>query len=264
MNNQSIPFEPQRIKDKEFTLYGWNTCMQFFKNRPKDLCRLFFSKQRSSQLGSVKKWCATHKLPYRELDLESLNKVASAIHHEGVVMVVRPLKPSSIYPFIKGGLEEKSIVVALDLVGNTHNLGAILRTCAFFGVDGMVVSNEEGQARLTASAARTAEGAMEITPIYQCADLASALYDFMSQNVYVLGADIKVNQSLYDIEMRFPCLVVFGNEQEGLSSSVKKRCDQVVCIPGAKKIQSLNVAVAAGVVLSELVRCRDSKNSRML
>ena len=259
MNNQSVSLESRRIKNTEFTLYGWNTCMQFFKNRPEDLCRLFFSKQRSSALGSVKKWCAVHKLPYRELDLESLNKVASATHHEGVVMVVRPLEPSSAHSFIRGGLGEKDIAVALDRIGNTHNLGAILRTCAFFGVEGMVVSNQEGQARLTASAARTAEGAMEITPIYQCTDLVSTLRDFMSRNVYVIGADLNANQSLYDIEIRFPCVLVLGNEQEGLSSSVKKRCDQVVSIPGAKKIQSLNVAVAAGVVLAELTRCRDSK-----
>ena len=257
MINQSAPLESKRLKDTEFTLYGWNTCMQFFKNRPNDLCRLFFSKQRSPALVSVKKWCAVKKLPYRELDLESLNKVASATHHEGIVMVVRPIIPSSIYPFIKTGLGKKGIAVALDCIGNTHNLGAILRTCAFFGVEGMVVSRQEGQARMTPSAARTAEGAMEITPIYQCTDLASALRDFMSRKIFVIGTDLNAEQSLYDIEISFPCVVVFGNEQEGLSSSVKKRCDQVVRISGTEKIQSLNVAVATGVILAELTRRRN-------
>ena len=174
-------------------------------------------------------------------------------------MVVRPIIPSSIYPFIKAGLGKNGIAVALDCIGNTHNLGAILRTCAFFGVEGMVISNKEGQARLTSSAARTAEGAMEITPIYQCTDLSSALRDFMSRNVYVIGTDLNAKQSLYDIEIRFPCVIVFGNEQEGLSSSVKQRCDQVVRIAGTEKIQSLNVAVASGVILSELIRLRDYK-----
>ncbi|SVB04614.1 uncharacterized protein METZ01_LOCUS157468 [marine metagenome] len=260
MTNQSKQLESRRVKDTEFTLYGWNTCMQFFKNRPNDLCRLFFSKQRSSALGSVKKWCAVKKLPYRELDLESLNKVASATHHEGVVMVVRPITPSSVNYFIKSGLGRKGIAVALDCVGNTHNLGAILRTSAFFGVEGMIVSNQEGQARLTSSAARTAEGAMEITPIYKCLDLASSLRDFRSKNIYVVGTDLNANLSLHDIETPFPCIIVFGNEQEGLSSTVKKECDQVVRISGSEKIQSLNVAVAAGVILSELIRRRDSKS----
>ena len=264
MNSQFAPLEPKRLKDTEFTLYGWNSCMQFFKNRPDDLYRLFFSKQRSFALRSVKKWCAVKKLPYRELDLESLNKVASATHHEGVVMVVRPISPSWVNPFIKGGLGVSGIAVALDRIGNTHNLGAILRTCAFFGAEGMIISNQEGQARLTSSAARTAEGAMEITPIYQCTDIASTLRDFMSRNIYIIGADLNARKSVYDIKIRFPCVVVFGNEQEGLSSSVKKRCDQVVRVPGSEKIQSLNVGVATGVVLSELIRCRDFKNNRTL
>jgi len=259
MNNQSVPLESRRLKDAEFTLYGWNTCMRFFEHRPQDLCRLFFSKKRASKLGSVKKWCAVHKLPYRELDTESLNKVASATHHEGVVMIVRPLETSLIQPFIKRGLGKQGIAVALDRIGNPHNLGAILRNCAFFGAEGLVISNQESQARLTSSAARTAEGAMEMLPIFQCTDLASTLRDFMSHNVYVVGTDLNVNQSLYDIELRFPCILVLGNEQEGLSSSVKKCCCQIVRIPGVEKIQSLNVAVAAGVVLAEFTRYRDSK-----
>jgi len=258
MTNQSAPSKPRR-KDVEFTLYGWNTCLRFFEKRPQDLCRLFFSKQRSAKLGTIKKWCADHKLPYRELDAESLNKVASATHHEGVVMVVRPLEPSPVHPFIKGGLGKQGIAVALDRVGNTHNLGAILRTCAFFGAEGLVMSNEEGQARLTSSAARTAEGAMEVTPIFQSTNLASALRDFMSRNIFVLGADLDAKQSLYEVEVRFPCVVVLGNEQEGLSEGVKKRCNQVVRISGAEKVQSLNVSVAAGIVLSELSRRRDFK-----
>ena len=122
-----------------------------------------------------------------------------------------------------------------------------------------MVSRQEGQARMTPSAARTAEGAMEITPIYQCTDLASALRDFMSRKIFVIGTDLNAEQSLYDIEISFPCVVVFGNEQEGLSSSVKKRCDQVVRISGTEKIQSLNVAVAAGVILAELTRRRNLK-----
>ena len=259
MNNQSIRLQSRRLKDTEFTLYGWNTCMQFFKKRPDDLCRLFFSKQRSSALGSLKKWCAVKILPYRELDLDSLNKVASATHHEGIVMVVRPLESPEINHLIRSGLGQKGIAIALDRIGNTHNLGAILRNCAFFGAEGIVLSDHEDQAKLTSSAARTAEGAMDITPIYQCKELTVALKNFIASNIYVVGADLHAQQSLYDIEILFPCVVVLGNEQEGLSSSVKKQCNEVVQIPGTEKIQSLNVAVASGVSLSELIRRRDSK-----
>ena len=239
-------------------MYGWNTCMRFFETRPQDLLRLFFSKKRSSQLGSAKKWCAKHKLPYRQLDAESLNKVAAGMHHEGVVMVVQPVKPVPVHSFVRGGLGRRGLAVALDRIGNPHNLGAILRSCAFFGVDGLIVPDEEGQAGLSPAAARTAEGAMEVTPIYRCSDLSSTLRDFKSRKVFVLGADLEAEQSIYDTKIRFPCVVVLGNEQEGLSSRIKKRCDQVVRIPGAGQVQSLNVSVAAGVVLADLYRRRNS------
>ncbi|KMP11385.1 tRNA methyltransferase [Candidatus Nitromaritima sp. SCGC AAA799-A02] len=232
--------------------------MRFFESRPRDLLRLFFSRQRSSQLGPVKKWCADHKLPYRQLDAESLNKVAAGTHHEGVVMVVRPQEPLPIHPFIREGLGRRGMAVALDRIGNTHNVGAILRTCAFFGADGLVLSSEEGQADLTSSAARTAEGAMEVTPVYRCSDLSSTLRDFKSRNVFVIGADLEAELSIYDVEVRFPCVVVLGNEQDGLSVKIKKRCDQVARIPGTDEVQSLNVSVAAGVILAHLCRRRDS------
>ena len=77
-------------KQEEFTLYGWNACMSAFKKRPESLLRLFYSRTRGSQLKEVKVWCAEKKLPFRQLDQESLNKVASGTHHEGIVMVVRP------------------------------------------------------------------------------------------------------------------------------------------------------------------------------
>ena len=107
---------------------------------------------------------------------------------------------------------------------------------------------------MTPSAARNAEGALEDIPVFQCSDLSSALREFKTQNVFVLGTDLKSGESLYETKVDFPCVLVLGNEQEGMSSRVKKRCDAVVKVPGTGKMQSLNVAVAASVVLAELRR----------
>ena len=258
MKKQLTQSQPQRVKDREFTLCGWNTCIRFFEARPKDLLRLFFSKKRSSQLGSAKKWCAEHKLPYRQLDVESLNKVAAGTHHEGVVMVVRPLELLPVHPLIRGGLGPRGLAIAMDRISNTHNVGAILRSCAFFGADGLILSDEEGQAGFTSSTARTAEGAMEVTPVYRCSDLSSALRDFKSRKVFILGTDLKAEESIHDTKVHFPCIVVLGNEGEGLSMKIKKRCDRVVRIPGVNQVQSLNVSVAAGVILADLCHRRNS------
>lgn len=244
----------QSLKEREFTLYGWNACQHLFAKRPQDILRLYFSRARSSQLAAVKKWCGEHRLPYRQLDVESLNKAAASVHHEGVVMVARPLKLQAVHSLIRNPLPENGLVVALDRVSNTHNLGAILRAAAFFGVAGVVTGTEADQAAVTPSVARTAEGALERVPIYLSNDLPSALRDFRDRKVFVLGADLDADLSIYEVDVPFPCVVVLGNEQEGLSARVKKRCDAVVRVPGSGAIESLNVAIAAAVVLAELRR----------
>ncbi|MEE9258012.1 MAG: RNA methyltransferase [Nitrospinaceae bacterium] len=253
----------QYIKEKEFVLYGWNACKRAFENRPQDILRMFFGKERSSQLGAEKKWCASHKLPYRQLDSGDLGKAAASSHHEGIVMVVRPVKPDSVHNLIRKPLPPKGVVVALDRVSNTHNLGGIMRICSFFGVAGVVMGIEKDQAVVTPSAARMAEGALEDVPLYQSTDLPSALRDFRAGKVFVMGADPEAGRSLFETETSFPCVVVMGNEREGISERVKKRCDVLVRIPGSGRMQSLNVTVAAGAILSELHRRRTTSEGDM-
>ena len=228
--------------------------MAVFKNRPGDIQRVFFSKDRSSSMAAVKRWCQTHKLPYRELDAESLGKVAASAHHEGTVMVVRPKTLKPIHGLLRNPVAGGAVMMALDRVGDTHNLGAIMRSCAFFGASGLILGHHEDQAKVTSSAARMAEGALETVPMYQSSDLASALRDFRERKIFVLGADAGSGDSLYEAEISFPCVVVVGNENQGLSEKVKKRCHALVQVPGGQDMQSLNVSVATGVILAELNR----------
>lgn len=247
----------QWIKEQEFVLCGWNACMRAFEHRPQGIRRVFFSKERSHMIGAIKKWCGTHKLPYRQLDAESLNKAAGSVHHEGIVMVVRPLQRETSHSLMQRKLPPEGVLVALDRVGNVHNVGAILRSCAYFGAMGLLVGLEEGQALMTPAAARTAEGAMESVPVYECSDLPSALRDLHARKAFVVGADLNADRSLYETEVPFPCVVVMGNEQEGLSERVKQRCDVLVRVPASSpssSMQSLNVSVATGVILAELRR----------
>ena len=241
-------------KQTEFTLYGWNACRRIFETRPQDILRVFFSQSRSPQLKAVKDWCRRHKLPYRKLDQESLNKVAASVHHEGCVMVVRPLKQPSVYDWIEAGLKKNQFALALDRVENSHNVGAILRSCAYFGAQGLLVGVGEAPTAVNPSAARMAEGALEMVPMLECRSLPSALRDLKAQGVMIAGADPASNKELYASKLRLPCVMVLGHEQEGLSAPVKKRCDALVRIPGSGDMESLNVSVAAGILLAELSR----------
>ncbi|NIQ02138.1 MAG: 23S rRNA (guanosine(2251)-2'-O)-methyltransferase RlmB [Nitrospinaceae bacterium] len=257
-SSQKAPSKRTPRKKREFTVYGWNACQQVFARRPQDILRLYFHQSRSSQLQAVKQWCSQRKLPYRKLDKESLNKVAASVHHEGCVMVVRPLDLPSVHDFVRQGLRKDQFALALDRVENPHNIGAILRSCAYFGARGLLVGAGEGAGALNPSMARMAEGALETVPLYECKSLSSVLRDLKSRGVWVLGADPDAPRSLYDLALRFPALIVVGNEQEGLSAPVKKRCDALAHIPGSGAMQSLNVSVAAGLMLAELTRQQPS------
>ncbi|CAI2719589.1 TrmH family RNA methyltransferase [Nitrospina watsonii] len=242
------------LKEREWTLCGWNACMRAFEQRPDGLLRLYYHKDRSKALYRIKQWCAKRKLPYRELDEESLNRAAAGVHHEGVVMVTAPLPVTTLYKFLEKPVPANWIGVAFDGVANTHNVGAVLRSCAYFGVRGVLLEKAQRPVAVASSTARTAEGALEVVPMYECADLSSGLRDLKSKNVFVIGTDPEAKDSLYDVEIPFPCVLVLGGEKEGLSKRVRDRCDKVVRIPGETAIQSLNVSVAAGVVLGEMHR----------
>ena len=247
----------QYKKQEEFTLYGWNSCMSAFKARPESLLRVFFSRARASELKKVTAFCSENKLPFRQLDQESLNKVAAGVHHEGVIMVVKPLLPESAHRLIRGKMSDKGLVVALDSIDNPHNQGAILRTCAFFCVEGLIIPGT-GKI-LPSSAARMAEGGLEEVPVFTSSDLPSALRDCRERGWFVIGADSNAKETLFDAEIKFPAVVVMGNEQTGLSSRVKQKCDKVVRVPGKGSLQSLNVSVAAGILLAEIDRRRKTR-----
>lgn len=215
---------------------------------------MFFVKDRSRDVMNIKKWCADHKLPYREVMHREMELITKSVHHEGVALVMRPTEMLSAYKLLDKGLQPNDLVVAFDRIENTHNLGALLRSCAFFGVTACLLSKEEGQAALAPSAVRMAEGGLDSIPLYECSDLASILRDLQKKDVFVVGTVPASSESLYTLEVKRPCVVVVGNERTGLSDKVKRRCNAAVHIPGSGAVQSLNVSVALGVVLSELAR----------
>ena len=247
--------KPQGFSKKiELTICGWNACWSQFQNRPEGILRLYFSKERAAELKPASRWCAQKKLPYRLLDEESLAKVSGSVHHEGVAMTIRNPELSLARSIIKKGLPKDSISLTLDRIGNPHNFGAILRSAAYFGTKNVFISESPDQATISSSAARMAEGALPLVSIYKCSDLPSTLRDLKSTGTFILGADVKEGNSLYEQTITFPCMLVLGNEKDGLSNKVKNRCSSLIKIPGTGEINSLNVSVAAGTILSEIYR----------
>jgi TrmH RNA methyltransferase len=231
------------------TICGLNAVTALFQRRPDDVLRLFYA---PDMRGRVGRWCellAAARKPYRMLEPEPLEKAAGTAHHGGVAAVAKP-KPYAILQF--DAPPRVPLLLALDGVGNPHNLGAIARSAAFFGVRALLLHEVPGQAMPSDAAYRTAEGGFEWLDLYRTRDLPGALRAFQPHYRSVAAALTKDAAPLADLPRDRPILLVVGNEETGISPEVLAACRRPVRIPGSGRVQSLNVAQAAAVLLHQL------------
>jgi 23S rRNA (guanosine2251-2'-O)-methyltransferase len=182
--------------------------------------------------------------------------------HRGIALEVENPAGSihaelSLEEFIAGLNESEkkdALVVILDEITDPHNYGAILRSCDQFGVD-LVVSQNRRSAKHAEVIAQTSAGAAAWVPSAETANLVRAAEDLKKAGFWIYGADMK-GVPAYTIDLRGRVALVLGSEGEGISRLLRERCDGLVAIPSKGKIDSLNVSVAAGVLLYEVTRQR--------
>jgi 23S rRNA (guanosine2251-2'-O)-methyltransferase len=148
--------------------------------------------------------------------------------------------------------------VVLDGVEDPHNLGAILRTADACGANGVLIP-ERRAAGVTGAVAKASAGASEHLPVAKVTNISRTLEELKTKGLWIVGLDERGAQSYDAVDYKMDCAVVLGAEGKGLHDLVRKRCDFLVSIPMLGKVPSLNVSVAAGVVLYEIVRQRRQK-----
>jgi 23S rRNA (guanosine2251-2'-O)-methyltransferase len=147
------------------------------------------------------------------------------------------------------------LLLVLDGVQDPHNLGACLRTANAAGVNAVILPRDRAVA-VTPAVRKVAAGAAEITPVITVTNLARSLRELREAGVWTVGTDDKADQSLYDINLKMPLAMVLGAEGEGLRENTRKHCDFLVSLPMRGIVESLNVSVATGVCLYEVLRQR--------
>jgi TrmH RNA methyltransferase len=200
---------------------------------------------------------------YRAVESPSeLEKLSQSVHHQGVVaMIAEPEIPHLTVEAVRAWEGKGERVLVLDRVGNANNLGAIVRSSAFFGVKKIVIGEDDDQAQITTSAYRVAEGGMELVEILR-APSAAWLVELTAGRMVRIGADHRARNRLSELHElvgssprgKDGVLVVMGNEETGLSPEVKTLCDYLVRIPGTGDVESLNVAQAATLFLYEMAQ----------
>jgi 23S rRNA (guanosine2251-2'-O)-methyltransferase len=205
----------------------------------------------SHRLQEIIDLCRQLSVPLRFENRETLDRLSGGATHQGVVA----LGAAHQYRGLEELLEGARLLVALDGVEDPHNLGAIIRTAHAAGADGVVVP-ERRAAPLTETVAKAAAGALEHLPVARVGNLNRALETLKSRGFWIYGLDERGAEAYDTVDYTVPTAFVLGAEGHGLHEQVRKRCDFVIRIPLAGEISSLNVSVAAGIVLFEWKRQR--------
>ena len=252
-------------KNNELAVCGFEAVESLGKNNPELITRLYFAENRVSSLGALCKRLAKDKKPYNMVQSsDELERLCGSLHHEGVVaMISRPELKEISYPVIQKCTQEKSPILILDRVSNANNFGAIIRSCAFFGVKNIVISKEVAQSAITTATYRVAKGGLDAVTVFTTDSIVRLLSD-LDANFVTIGTDVRTNTTLQELEATLaqrklsekPIVIVIGNEEYGLDERIKNACQMLVKIKGTGEIESLNVAQATGILLYEVTKLR--------
>ena len=190
------------------------------------------------------------------LSERDIEKLAHTSQHEGLVLEARARRWANMQELADHLTQRRGVAVALDRVRNSYNIGAVLRTAAFFGVDAMLLGAPAPHPGLDPNAVRVAEGGVEHILMARTTDLADTLSRLRARGVKVFGADGHADADALGYDFGRPAILVMGNEREGLGPRVRAQCDAIVAIRGSGAIESLNVGVAAGVLIAQLASRR--------
>ena len=199
--------------------------------------------------------CRKNSIAVRFLPRVELDRMAGSGSHQGVVAVTTSKQYSDLDDVIAAKRGQYSLIVVLDGVEDPHNLGAILRTADAAGADGVVIP-ERRAAGITGTVTKISAGASAHLPVAKVTNIARTLEGLKSQNVWTVGLDERGTKSYDSLDYNMDCAIVLGAEGKGVHDLVARKCDFLVSIPMLGKVPSLNVSVAAGVVLYEVVRQR--------
>lgn len=199
-------------------------------------------------------------VPVRRAPRAELQRIAEGANHQGVVANVAAVAYRDAGELIdllaaRVGTGAPPLAVVLDGVEDPRNLGAIVRTAECAGVDALFIP-ERRAAGLTETAAKASAGALEYLPVARAANVARLVEEFKERGIWTIGTDADANIGYTAWDWTQPCALLLGGEGSGLRRLVRERCDALVRIPLLGRISSLNVSVAAGIVLYEAVRQR--------
>jgi 23S rRNA (guanosine2251-2'-O)-methyltransferase len=234
-------------------IYGLNPVLEALRaGRARDIRT---SRRSDQRMREVLQLAAQARIPVRQVESPELDRAARGGQHQGVVAEVDQPADHSVAELVAGA-PGAPLIVVLDGVEDPHNFGAILRVADAAGVDG-VIRQTRHAAAVDGAAAKASAGAMTHVRMANVVNIARAIDELKAANVWTVGLAGDAQQRYSELDLTLPTALVLGAEGTGLRRLVRERCDLLASLPMRGHVESLNVSVAAGIVLFEAVRQRE-------
>ncbi len=211
----------------------------------------------SPRTTEIAKLAAAKNIPVHFKKKDYLSNIFGDVSHQGIVGIANAFAYSDFHQMLRVALGARSsaLLLAADHITDSGNLGALMRTAAFFGSHGLIIPKDRS-AGVTPAVLKRSAGAHGKLSVARVTNLNRALDECSQNGLWIIGAAGEAKVSVYDFDWRRPLVLVLGNEQKGLSPSTRKGCHELVAIPSFGNMESLNISVAGGVMLSEICRQR--------
>lgn len=241
--------------EKKTEIYGIRAVIEAI-NSSKDIDKVFIQTGLKGKLiGQLESLIRKNKINFSYVPTQKLDRLSKK-NHQGVIARIAPIKFYTIDNFSE--VLEKSnnpFVLILDQINDVRNFGAIIRTAEISGVDGIIIQNSSS-APVNSDTIKTSAGAIFNIPICKVNHIKDAIYHLQSMNISIISASEKSEKNIYDVDLKGPLAIIMGSEQKGINKSVINLSNESVKLPMYGKIESLNVSVACGIFLYEVVRQR--------
>ncbi len=237
-------------------IYGKNPVLEAIEKNPKRINKIFIQNNIGFD-NRIKKIIELAKASSLQVQFTNLNnkldKFEHGINHQGVMALVSPVEFVEYEDFIESleGKTNKKVVI-LDSVSDPHNFGAIIRTCACAGFDGIIVSNHRA-CPITSTVEKTSAGAVNYIPIVKVNSLSSIVEDLKNNNWWIIATEVEAKDNYFQVDFNdMDFAIILGAEGKGVNKTLLNKADYKVSIP--TKFESLNVSTACAVIVYEAVR----------
>jgi len=241
--------------------YGIHAVRVLLQQHPQRVRRVLLAGGRDAgRLAELRTLAQRAAVQVANVEPGELDKLAGGQRHQGVVAEILPRAgdPETQLEEALAAAGPAPLLLVLDGVQDPHNLGACLRSADAAGADAVIVPRDRA-AGLTPVVRKVAAGAAETVPLVPVVNLARTLRDLRERGLWLVGTDDAADKTLFEVDLKGPLALVMGSEGEGMRRLTRECCDQLVSIPMAGVVESLNVSVATGVALFEAVRQRSAK-----